>query len=195
MRHFIVLLLIALTLGSCSSLKVNSERDKSIDFNQYKTFSFIGWSPKSNPNVSEIAKRKLEQAFKQQFEERGLTYTEGKGDIAVSLFIFKSVEISRTAYPNYYNYGGFGYGYHPHAGWRGPVGYGYGYGYATIEERQHEVRVLVCDVFDENTKDQIWHGSGRESANDIPSNVEAEKRINYVVNAIMSKYPVRKQKK
>lgn len=69
--------LIALVLAvSCSSVKVVTDRDKSVDFTKYKTYSFLGWQDGSDALLNEFDQKRIRDAFKAEFDARGLEYVE-----------------------------------------------------------------------------------------------------------------------
>ncbi|TLX72584.1 DUF4136 domain-containing protein [Labilibacter sediminis] len=189
MKNLVFIFLVGILFTGCSSLQVTADKDSSADFKQYKTFSFMGWNDKTNEGVDEAEKRLIEKAFKQEFEKRGLTYQQKNADISVSLFVLINQETSRTAYTDYYGMGGFGYGYYRHPGWG--WGWGMGHAYTTIQEYDYKSKIFVCDVFDEKSKEQVWQGVAKENMDEISNKIERQKRVNYVVKGIMSKYPRR----
>ena len=88
MKKSIYLLpLIILMLGACSSVKVISDRDKSVDFTQFKTFEYFGWADNSDRILNRFDKERIESAFGDEFKKRGLEYVEKDGDLVVLLHI------------------------------------------------------------------------------------------------------------
>ena len=43
-----IILLLSLFLFSCSGIKVVTDYDKTVDFDQYKTFEYYGWAEESD---------------------------------------------------------------------------------------------------------------------------------------------------
>ena len=81
------LAVIMLILSSCSSLKVSSDYDRSIDFTQFKTFEYYGWAEESDKILNDLDKSRIEEAFGEEFKKRGLSPVKSGGDLIVSLFI------------------------------------------------------------------------------------------------------------
>ena len=177
-------------LGSCSGLTVTADYDKSVDFSQFKTYSYHGWAKDSDKILSPFDKERLEQSFKEEFDKRGLTLVPEDGELIVGLYIVtkeKTQQVANTTSMGGYagwGYGGY-YGYGP--GW----GYGPGFGTSvtTVSNYEYTVGTLVCDVFDAKEKRLIWEGIGQGTVDDNPQN--REKNIPKAVAAIMSKYPVK----
>lgn len=174
-------------LNSCSSLKVYSDVDSSVDFTSYKSLEYYGWAEESDMILSTLDKDRIENAFGEEFKKRGFEIVESGGDMIVTLFIVVEQKTSTTAtttsmgggYGGYY--GGY-YGYGPGYGWGG------GHSTTSIQEYDYNVGTLVCDVFDKKDEKLIWEGIGTGEINDNPKN--RDKNIPKTVQAIMSKFPV-----
>ena len=174
-------------LNSCSSLKVYSDVDSSVDFTQFKTFEYYGWAEESDKLLTQLDKERIERAFGEEFTRRGFEYVESGGDLVVTLFIVVEQKTGQTASTTHMG-GGFGgyyggyYGYGPGYGWGG------GHSTTTIQEYDYNVGTLVCDVFDKKEEKLIWEGIGTGEINENPKN--RDKNIPKTVQAIMSKFPV-----
>lgn len=170
-----------LVFSSCSSIKVTSQFDPQADFTQYETFSYLGWSENSDQLINDFDKKRIEEAFKAEFEARNITYVEEGGDIDVSIFLVTDTKTATTAYTNYYGgYGAYGYGR--------PWGWGGGYATTTYQQYDYVVGTLVCDVFDGESKQLIWQSVGTGTVDENPST--RDKSIPKAVNKIMSLYPI-----
>jgi hypothetical protein len=183
-RIFLTLIAIAFLFSGCSSIKVTAQYDGSIDFTQYKTYSYLGWNEKSTILVSDFDKRRVESAFADEFNKRNMKFVQAGGDIEVSLFLVTEQKTATTAYTDYYQpYGGYYYGY----------GWGWGGGYATTTYHQYDYTEgsLVCDVFNAKEKKLIWQSVGSGTLSDNPSS----QSIIRSVQKIMSQYPIPAEKK
>lgn len=189
MNKLFTLLIATVFFASCSSLKITHNMDTSIDFSQYKTYSYHGWDSAST-HINKYLQNKIEFAFADELGERGLIYDPiGQGDIIISLFLVVNHEKSTTSYNNYY--AGSPYGYRP--GW----GYGYGgygmaysYGGVAYEEHNYYYGTLVCDVFDRKTKKLAWQGVVSKSV--TPS--DQGKYIGKTISRLMMQFPIEKVK-
>jgi len=179
-----LLLAIAAALVSCTTVKVVSDVDKTIDFTQYKTFSFLGWQENSDRLLNDLDKIRLHEAFGNELEARGLSYVENDGDMDITLFVVVDRKTTVTAYNNYYG-GGYG-GYGRYGG-----GWGYGSGTTTYSESDYVEGTLVMDAFDGKTKNQIWQGVATSTINENPA--KREQSIPKKVAELMYKFPVKKQ--
>ena len=175
---FISILFIA---SSCSTIKVTAEYDGSVKFNEFKTYSYLGWSQNSDQLINDFDKRRLEAAFAHEFEIRNIKYVQSGGDIEVSLFLVTEQKTATTAYTEHYGgYGGYYYGH--------PWGWGGGFATTTYHQYDYNVGTLVCDVFDASEKRLVWQGVGSGTVDDNPSS--RDKNIKQAVQKIMGQYPI-----
>lgn len=186
MRFTFIILITLVVFASCSSIKITSDKDGDVDFDQHKTLSYYGWQEESDKILTRFEKERIEQAFGQEFKERGFSLVERDGDIIVSLFIVVDQKKGATAYTNHYGgggpygyYGGYGYG----AGW----GWGMGASTTSYNEYEYYVGTLVCDVFDSKTKQLIWQGVVSGEIDDNPKT--RERNTPRVVKELMKRYP------
>ena len=191
----IVYLLMGIMLYSCNTITVVSDKDPKVDFANYKTLEYYGWADNSDKILSEFDKKRIEQAFGNEFTNRGLELVKkGAGDMIVSLYVVtesktKTVANTTTDYVGggMRGYGGY-YGYGP--------GYGWGSGYAnsttTYSEYDYNVGTLVVSVYDAKRKELIWEAVATKTVDDNPSSPEA--KINAAVAKIMMKYPIQPAK-
>lgn len=180
-----LLIALAFIFNSCSSIKVTSQYDSEVNFNEFKTFSYLGWSKNSDQLLNEFDKRRIEESFRIEFEARNMTFVEEAGDIEVSLFLVTDTKTATTAYTDYYGgYRGYYYGH--------PWGWGGGFATTTYQQYDYVVGTLVCDVFSGKDKNLIWQGVGSGTVDDNPSS--RDKSIPKSVNKIMALYPVQATK-
>ena len=170
----------AVLLFNCSSVKVTTDSEKSTDFSQYKSFSFLGWQNDSDKVMNEFDKKRMRDAFRNEFESRNLKLVEEGGDMSVSLYIVVSKETSVTAYTNHYG-GGYGRYRRYGGGWGGSSS-------TTYSENDYLKGTLVMDVFDEESADQIWQGVATGTVQEKPE--KREKSIPKTVSALMKKFPI-----
>lgn len=183
--NIFLIVLAALVLASCSGIKVTADYDKTVDFTKYKTFAYYGWIEESDKDLSPFDKKRIEEAFAQEFKSRGLELVKENADLVVALFIVEQQKTQTTATTTgtggMYGYGGY-YGYGPGWGWGG------GHSTTTYSDYDYTVGTLVCDVFDASKKQLVWEGVGTKTISENPQ--KREKSIPVAVKAIMAKYPV-----
>ena len=174
-------LILAIFLSSCASVKVTADQDANTDFSPYKTYSFLGWQDDSDKIVNEFDRKRMRDAFNAEFAKRDLQMVSEGADMTISLYLVVNKETSTTAYTNYY--GGAGGRYGRYGG-----GWGGGYASTTYTESDYLKGTMVMDVFDEKSGQQIWQGIAVKTIQEKPA--KREKSIPYAVSALMKKFPI-----
>ncbi len=192
MKKYIYLIGLALVTTACGSgVAVTSDYDKTADFSKYKTFTYYGWADKSDQLLTQFDKDRFESAFQNEFGMRGWTVNQTDGEAIVSLYLVVDQKTSYDSYTDHYNtgmYGGMysgGYGY---AGGGYGMGMGMGSSTTTTTQRDYEVGSLIVDVFDAETKKQIWQGIGKKTISE--NKTKREEHINDAVAKIMKAFPI-----
>jgi hypothetical protein len=171
-----------LLLGSCAV----TDLDKSVDFNQYKTFGFSTAEVNvNNPAYkSGLISSKIRKNIISEFEKHGLVYKKNNPDLLVSYETFTTDKQQSSAfggymYPGMMFYRGYpmmwGYPYGPY-GMYGPGGGSYHYTEGT----------LIIDVTDAQSNEQVWRGLVKGNVSDLKV---LSKSVDKGVRAIMKKYP------
>lgn len=180
------ILIIAGSIAACSSVKITTDYDKSVDFESLKTFEYFGWADESDKLLNELEKRRIEAAFADEFEKRGLTLVKEGGDMVVALYIMTENKTQYNATTSGMGYGGY-YGYGPGWGW-GPR-MGMGMTTTRVSEYNYTVGTLVIDIFHAGDKKLIWESIATGTVDDNPQT--REKNIPRTVAKIMAPYPVK----
>ncbi len=191
MKNYIYFMLLALVTSACGSgVSVTSDYDKTADFSKYKTFTYYGWADKSDQMLTSFDKERIETAFGNEFAMRGWTADQTDGDAIISLYIVVDQKTSYNSYTDHYNSGMYGgmyapmYGY----GYGGGMGMGMGTSTTTTTQNDYEVGTLIVDVFDAQTKKQIWQGIGKKTISENKN--KREEKIKEGVAKIMKAFPV-----
>jgi hypothetical protein len=182
MKNYVLSALIFVMAVSISfGQKVKIDYDKTTDFSNYKTFTFLGWQDDSDKILNDLDRKRFRDAFKSEFEKRDLQMVEEGEDFAVSLYIVVNQKTSTTAYTNYYGGSGYRYG-------RGGRGWGGGYASTTYTESDYLEGTLVIDIFDAQSKELVWQGVASQTVKEKPE--KREKSIPKGVTKLMKKFPI-----
>jgi hypothetical protein len=166
--------IIILIITSCSSVRVTTDYDTKVDFNQYKTFAFYKKGI-DKASVSDLDKKRIMRAIESQLISKGMTKSSNP-DVLVSLFTKSRERIN----VNDNMYGGFFYPRY--------------YGMNSVRVSQHTEGTLFIDLLDAKKKELVWQGIGTGALR--MHNVEKKKaRIKEFVTEIMAKYPPGSEKK
>ena len=169
--------ILALTLTSCSSVRVNADYDKKVDFSAYKTYAYYKTGI-DKVEISDLDKRRILNAIDQQMLAKGFTKSDNP-DLLINLFTKSREQVN----VNQFN-----------AGW----GYGWGWGWNPymMGGRQTTVTTstegtLYIDLIDAKKKEMIWQGEGTGVL--TKNTNKKEERINEFVSQILSQYPPTKK--
>ena len=165
----IALLSTILLLSSCNTIRVSSDFNDKINFNDYKTYAF---SKKGvdEAEINDIDKKRILNAIDVELSSKGLRKSSIEPDLMVNFFTESNKKI------NYYpNYNSYGYG-SPIAPW-----------YNTYYYHKYSEGVLFIDLIDYKKNELIWQGIGKGY---IPSKrAKKEEQIKLFVNKILIQYP------
>jgi hypothetical protein len=174
-------------LASCSTVRVASDYDQSVNFNEYKTYAF--YKPGiDQAEISDLDKKRILRAIDAEMSAKGFTKSQNP-EVLVSIFAKAKERVD--VYQNNWGwgggfgwggFGGFGWG---GFGWGGPWGLGGNFG-NTVSTRTEGT--LYIDIIDKANKQLVWQGQGTASL--VMGNVEKrEARIQEIVSEIMQVYP------
>lgn len=174
-------LIFAFSIASMAQVSYNF--DKETDFNQYKTYSFLGWQKNSGELINDLDKQTLFDAFKSEFAKRGMQYVKEGGEMMVSLYLVIQEKQQVEAYTNYTGSYGlarpWGYG-------AGMIG---GTANTTVNTYDYQEGTLVMDCYDETTKKLLFQGTYKGVIQ-----AKAQKRDKTIpknVSKLMKNYPVK----
>lgn len=177
---FSLVLLVAILLSSCSSVRVASDYDRATNFNDYKTFAFFKPGI-DKAEISDLDKRRILKAIESELLNKGLTKSENP-DMLVSIFTESNQRVD--VYNNAWGFGGWGWGGFGGWGW----GFGPGFGWGGNQVSTRTEGILFIDLIDAKKKELVWQGSG--SGYLVTRNVgKKEARIKEFVNKTMAQYP------
>lgn len=163
------LLLFTLVMASCSSVRVSSDYDKSVDYSQYKTYAFYK-DGIDKVKVHDLDKKRILKAIERELQAKGMTASDNP-DVLVNIF----TEASERVDVNQWGYG-WGWGWSP---------WGWGGNTATVSRTTEGT--LYIDLIDAKKKELVWQGIGEGV---LTKNIDRkEERINEFVNKILAKYP------
>lgn len=171
-------LLLLFVVASCSSVKVYSDFDKSVDFSQYKTYAFHKRGI-DKAEISELDKKRILHAIDNELSKKGMTKSETP-DLLVTIFTKERERVDVNQYNAGWGYG-WGWGWNPYL-WGGRT-------YVSTSTEG----TLYIDLIDAKKKELIWQGEGvgylTENRN------EKEKQINEFVAKILAQFPPSASKK
>ena len=176
---FIPILVFALVLTSCSSVRVAADYDREANFDQYKTFAFFKPGI-DKAEISDLDKRRILRAIETELLAKGYTKSEDP-DMLVSMFTKSTQRVD--VYNNAWGWGGWG--------WGGYGGWGWGPGWGGNQVSTSTEGMLYIDIIDNGKKELIWQGSGTGYL--VTKNIEKkEARIKEFVQKTLMQFPPEK---
>ena len=176
MRRAIIALAFLLFASSAFGQKIDVKLDKTVDFSQYKTYTWAEGMRAKNPLVNQL----IVDSIEQQLAAKGLTKAEANGDIQVLFAAAMDLDLQMT---------GLTWGNASN-----PMG-----AYAAIGPPMTVPKgMLVVDMMDKKTERYIWRATARETLPQAPTAditkdaQRVEKLVKKVVAKMFSKYPVKK---
>jgi hypothetical protein len=166
---------ILLLLSSCSTVRVNSDYDKNVNFSQYKTYAFQK-SGVDKVQISDLDKKRILRAIDFEMTKKGFTKSETP-DLLINIFTKEREQIDVNQYNTSWGYG-WGYGWNPYL-WGGQT-------YVTTSTEG----TLYIDLIDSKKKELVWQGEGEGYLTKVRS--EKESRINEFVSKILAQFPPEK---
>ena len=185
------LLGVFLILASCSSVRVASDYDQNVNFNEFKTYAF--YKPGiDEAEISDLDKKRILRAIDAEMSAKGFTKSENP---AVLVSIFAKANERVDVYQNNFGFGGFGgfgfggfgfgrFGYGGF-GFGGPWGWGGNFG-NNVSTRTEGT--LYIDIIDKANKQLVWQGQGTAPLTNR-SVEKREERIQEIVSEILEIYP------
>lgn len=170
-------ILFTFVLASCSSVKVYTDYDKKVDFDQYKTFAFYKTGI-DKAEISDLDKKRIMLAIEQTMLSKGFTKSE-KPDVLVNIFTKARQQVDVNTFNNGWGYG-WGWGWNPYM-WGG-----------NTSVNTYTEGTLFIDLIDAKKKELVWQGEGEGVLTKDMEKKDA--RIQEFVSKILAKYPPEKKK-
>jgi hypothetical protein len=175
-------LVFALLLSSCSSVRVAADYDREANFDSYKTFAFFKPGI-DKAEISDLDKRRILRAIEAELMAKGMTKSENP-DMLVSMFTKSNQRVD--VYNSAWGAGSWG--------WRGYGGWGPGMSMGWGGRNQVSTTtegMLYIDFIDADKKELIWQGSGTGYL--VTKSVEKkEARIKEFVSKTLEQFPPEK---
>ena len=190
-RHAFAFALLGAALvaaGCTSGPRVRAERDKTVDFSQYRTFAFADPLGTDRAGYQTMVSLYLKAATQRELEARGLRLVEAGPQLLVNFNGQLSEKFRTTTVPS--SSISFGYGHGGYYGYRSGI-------YSTWPLYASETQVtaytegtLNIDVIDAAKKQMIWEGVAVGRVTDQTME-NLKPKIDEVVTAIFVKYPIK----
>jgi hypothetical protein len=170
-------LLVVCFLASCSSINVNSDFDKNVEFKQFKYFAFYKPGIDKVP-VSDLDKKRILKAIETEMIAKGFIKSSNP-DLLINFFTESRERVDVQSFNNGWGYG-WGFGWNPMF-WGGNN--------TTVTRVTNGT--LLIDLIDARKKELVWQGEGTGEI--FKNQKNKEERIQEFVSKIMQQYPPEKK--
>lgn len=182
MKKTVFIIFSLFLIVACSSVKFHSDFSENTDFTIYNNYDTILWNIDNDSIINTINKNKIIDAVKLEMKLRNINKSNLTPTITISINIIRTNKIGTSSYTDYGGYYGYGY-YRP-----------MGYSVTNYYNYEYTEGAIVIDIFDHQTKKLIWQGTAKEDFNSNSNPDLSSDKINYVINKIFQKYPVKQIK-
>jgi len=179
---------LATVLGACSGIKTAHDFNPSVSFDAFQTYD---WMPEPESRGggmmvdNDLVVARVLRAIETVMSEKGLErVTSGEPDFRVGYHLALDQEVSYTTMNSGYG-SSWGYGMY-----RSPYMRGSSMTTSTTTQNNYEVGTLIIDVFDVDSHELVWRGSGEgKMRDDNPDPRERQYRADEAVRLIMRPFP------
>ena len=174
--HYLFTILMITLLSGCSTLKVDTDYDPSVELTPPKNFAVVH---KALDGDDTLTDDRIIKALRVELTEKG--YVESIQSEADIYFIFHTGVTSKTRIDTDYQHINMY-----------PYSYGYGYQSVVIPRTRtytyHEAK-LIIDATLPKTNKIVWRGTAKDYLKDYDTPKEKSRYINKVVKALLENFP------
>ena len=169
----IYVLVLAVLIGACSSVKVTYDYDRNADFGKYKTYAYS--EDVKNMEVGQLVLDRIVNAVDAEMAAKGFTKSESP-DLLVDMHLKTATRTEAVANNTGGYYGRYGY-------WGGARGS------TTISYNEYTDGSLFINFVDRSTEKLVWQGVGTKTLVENASPEKMDANVTYAVKSILAKYP------
>ncbi len=171
MKTIKILPLLLFVLAACSSVHVNTDYDKQVDFTQYKTYAYYKTGI-DKVEISDLDKKRILRSIDEAMLAKGFTKSDTP-DLLININAKAEKNVNVNQFYAGYGYG-WGFGWNPY------------FGGATNLSSSTD-GILTIDLIDAKKKELIWQGEGTGYL--TKDTDEKDENIKNFVTKILAQYP------
>lgn len=184
-RALSVVAMLALLAGCAPSVKVRTDTDPGVNFNQYKTYDFFSQMGIEGDNYSNLLGQHFRGAISSQMNSRGFSQSDSP-QLQVNVSIGAEDKVRVNTYQEPYVYGGY-YGYGGYGRYGGPWGYPGGATRTTVH--QYTEANVYIDLVDTREHKMVWQGVATFTVTDKMQS-QLRETVYSTVEKVFSAFPV-----
>ncbi|GIU33925.1 DUF4136 domain-containing protein [Shewanella schlegeliana] len=177
----LLVVMAALALSACSSLKTSSDYDPGVNFSDVKTYAWVEKKTADSAyHLDGLMDQRVRKAVNDQLQLKGLKETDAaNADVLVNYLTKVDKKINVDTFNTNYGYNPY---YGPGWGWGGT-------GHTQTTVREYDVGTLILDMVNAKTGKLIWRGSVADTMRDKDTPEERVEVVNEAVAALLLNYP------
>jgi hypothetical protein len=179
--YIIPMILLGLIYSCAPSVKVTTDYDHAVNFNDYKTFAVYDLKTQEG-QINQLNVDRIQKAIRAEMTAKGFKETDNNPDLKVNAVTIVKNKTSVTANSNFYGYGGM---YRPYGYWG--AGGGMINGTTTYNTYDYVDGSLMIDIVSTKTQKLVWQGIGNAEIDSKPDN--PEEFINTSIQKILAGFP------
>jgi len=186
MKRMIVVLT-AMALSACSSMKTSSDYDPAANFSDVKTYAWVAQkSQDTSYHLDGLMDQRVRAAVDTQLSLKGVTLSDPQtADILVNYLTKVDKKINVDTFNTHF-------GYNPY--YSSPWGMS-GSMHTQTTVREYEVGTLILDMVDRETGKLIWRGSVADTIRDQNTPEERVEVVNKAISEMLLNYPPKPEAK
>jgi len=197
MKKYLLSFITIAFITGCSSLTLNTDYDKEIDFSSFKTYR---WHNNNEYNtasqqyfkVNNLMDQRIRTTIDKQLQTQG--YTSENPEKVDFLVNYSVVIEDKTDIHTYNNYNGYYPGFRYGAGY-GSYGRSMSMGYSSgsdVQITQYQQGTLIIDIINPETDQLMWRGAADGRLPKSARRKEKDKLVQQYVTKILSDFPPKK---
>ncbi|WP_394128953.1 DUF4136 domain-containing protein [Shewanella maritima] len=177
----IIIILAALALTACSSMKTNSDFDPSVSFDNYKTYAWVKQKNTGEKyHLDGLMDQRVRSAIDAEMAAKGMKKVDAdSADLLVNYLTKVDKKINVDTFNNNFGY----YPYH-----RGGWAYG-GSMHTQTTVREYKVGTLIVDLVDKEKGALVWRGTVADTIRDHKTPEKRVEVVNKAINQVMANFP------
>jgi hypothetical protein len=156
------------SVSTCSAQDITTDYDHHVDFSRYHTYSWM-----KVQTDDPFWQQRISDAVDKELEAKGWRKVPSGGEVALTAV---GAVHNQQEYQTFYD--GFG------GGWRWG---GFGPNTATTTVVNNRIGTLILDMYDAQSKQLIWRGTGKDSLAEKPE--KNEQKLDKAVQKMFDKFP------
>jgi hypothetical protein len=183
MTRILIALIVSGLLVGCATVDVRTDWDPAVDFSGFETFALM---EDDGPSMGQLIERRIQAAVVEELESKGLRRLETteNADLAIGLQVATQNRRSYRTVSTGWSAHGYRRGRHgPHSRTMSSTTS------TRTTSREFTVGALVIAIFDGESKNLAWQGSGSRRLDSSGGPERSEQRIRDAVQRILREFP------